>query len=69
MVKKCNKLWTLYETINKYPGLTVKGLIEKIGWSKRKIEHLIRKLYKDGLIKFNIYPVEMKEFINWKEMN
>lgn len=66
--KMRNKNYKLYETINKYQGSTVKELVEKIGWSKRKIEHLIKKLYKDGMIKFNIYPVEMKEFINWKEM-
>lgn len=62
-MNKHNKLWFLYEFINKYPGLPVKEIIDRTGWSKRKIEHLIKKLYKDGMIKFNIYPVEMKEFI------
>ncbi len=68
-----------YEAICKKPQVTAYELSKEIGWSSGKINYLLKKLVKEGLIfssteivsgrvhkKFS--PKEVGDLINWKEM-
>ena len=63
------KRWEIYEFIDKNHGLSLDELVKKINFSKRKINHYVKRLIKNGLVKAKFYPTPMKELINWKEFN
>ncbi|MGQ4876616.1 MAG: hypothetical protein ACP6IY_21325 [Promethearchaeia archaeon] len=71
--------WKVYEAICKKPQVAIYELSKIMGWNSRKIDHYIKKLLKEGLIRISTEivngrvnkkysPKKVGELINWKEM-
>jgi len=69
----------LYEFISKNPGLTIYDLSKKLEWTTGKVEHYVKKLVKEGIVKNSeeivngrvkkaYSPVPWKKLINWDAM-
>ncbi|KKN37090.1 hypothetical protein LCGC14_0767040 [marine sediment metagenome] len=71
--------WFLYEFIHKNPGLTIYALSKRLNWTTGKVEHYMKKLVKEGIVKDSQEIVNGRvkkayqstpfgEHINWDEM-
>ena len=65
---KIDKLFFLYEFIDKNPGLTIDELEEKIKRKRRKVLRYVNKLVKDKMVQPKYFPTPLKDLINWNEM-
>ena len=65
---RIEKLYFLYEFIDKNPGLTIDELRQKLKWKRRKISHYVNKLVKDKMVQKKYFPTSLKDLINWNEM-
>jgi DNA-binding PadR family transcriptional regulator len=68
----------LYEYINKYEGLSIYSLSQRLNWSPGKVHYLVEDLEKEGLVrsemvteggrlKRKVYPVHWTELLTEDE--